>query len=463
MKHRHTHTDTHTNTHQPTQKTTTKHTKQQQMMLASSLLAAAALCTLSVSAGKIPNHGRKQFPPETSQIGLCAQFFPPAKSNQLAKDAQQIPVCPYGIPGSDLHYVCGDYSSTDAAQVCASFGWRLASITELGNALVAASLLVECGGSNGDVEAWVGTYNGLAADPCMYMLGAGDTYWGVYANLGIQYCQTQRHNIICQDIPVFTETSTVATLTETIASGTTTETETETTTKTVCPTPTCCYSSSDSSSDCGCWSNQNCCWDKQANKQASNNQLKSKGHPECPNCPPQAPNCNSECFRCNQGSCTKVCPVTRNGIRVLQKDILPGDAAAECERHGWTLLDMVSTQESEVLALLRECGYGPDYVAGWIRSFNGVNANCTFVESNIDDNVDKAVISYPVFNFCDGAYPVLCQDRCKQPAGPGGDEGLISLVFETVTDVISTTTPAETDTVTVTTTVFEVLQKKQQS
>lgn len=401
--------------------------------------------------------------------GLCAAFFEDTKS------ALQIPVCPSTLLGSDLHYVCGDYASTDAEQVCASLGWRVAMLEDGVNTAGAYAIMAECAGNDGDQQAWIGGYNGMAAEPCMIAFqSAAGNYTGAYSNLGIQYCQTGRANIICQDIPIITVTFTAPAETVTTGGGasiiTATASTTKTQTVTACPTQShqhhhwCpCSSSSSSwtseSCDCHC----NCSWNcKAGDKSCKQCPAAAKGfihkgaqpadkrrpRHDSSSCHRQPPNCNDLCDHNECSTCTKLCDVSAGNIRMLQKLIAPEDAAAECAKFGWSLFDMLSGQEADVKYVMEGCQ--PSGVSGaWMNSFDGVTASCVFAEINNG----RVNAQYPIGGqFCDGGYYVLCQTGCPAPVGEGADVGIITATAVTTTPTTTVFTPTTTVVVTATVT-----------
>lgn len=146
-----------------------------------------------------------------------------------------------------------------------------------------------------------------------------------------------------------------------------------------------------------------------------------------------------------------MCPAIFGAIRVLQKNIEPEDAAFECAKHGWTLLDMLAVNEGELLSLFNACF--PDPTTGaWMRSLNGITAACAFAQ--IDPSTGRVTAQFPVGgDFCDGGYYVLCQTGCAMQVDEGLDIGSVSITPTTTTP--STTVTSPTVTVTVTTTVFD--------
>lgn len=345
------------------------------------------------------------FGPEQPISNQCA---PECKSGDVAchgKKPHHPRVCPVQL--GDFHYLCGEYDYLEAAEACAKKGWRLAVLNEEnrrdGYDNMAQCLLI------GGEAAWISNYLGQDADPCAVLLRSG----GVLLGLGQQACSKRRLGALCQDIPVktLTTSTTISTVTY---SGVSTVTETVTKCK---PKPPC----------------HNC------------------HKPDCYECDRHHYDKNLEAEddadRCPHGNCAPVCPFKLGDIRIIQKNVTPFDAAKECEKYGWTLLDLTVGRMNDFAEVAKHCSFGEENL--WINSFNGVASPCLNSFGAKYSNV--VPVGYPVIDeWCalDNLFYVACQRSCQFPTGNGPYSGLIGKTVTTQTSSVVFTLPSATVTVT---------------
>lgn len=115
---------------------------------------------------------------------------------------QQEGVCANSFGG--FHVICNRTNYWLAEEACALQGWRLAAINDV-NTLFAAQTAEMC--LDRMSSAWIAAYNGLNQDPCMDMTQSGIITAGLHAEV----CQGQVAAIMCQEIPVLSESITTTT------------------------------------------------------------------------------------------------------------------------------------------------------------------------------------------------------------------------------------------------------------
>mgnify|MGYP002788558973 FL=1 len=404
------------------------------MLLTAFLPIILAFSTRTSARSIFPKHQKGDQP------GLCTEDDP-VKRQKLLKDLPAAPLDPpvCALNVGDLWYLCGEYSFLDAADACASYGWRLAVLDDA-NKQQAVELLAGCQGTL--ARGWVAGFNGVPGNPCAYAL-VNDPYGAVTFNSGWTICNALTMGAVCQEMPQRTTTVVETTPVLTINDGATTTTTTELATRTVRPyRPTChgrdCHhDSSDSSSD-SCSSSW---WTEESSDDCSS---KSETSDDC-SCRHRrhhkalGPAADPKCYGRN---CLPVCPYSAIGIHIL--DGLVSNvyqAAAECEKYGWSLLDLTNSKTRVLAELLDKCS--PVFGAGYIRSFNGLSSNCTIVEPIELNPLENVAVAYPLNpQWCqiDGAeFLPVCQEQCPIATGKGSDPGQINFTPVTVQSLVTPT------------------------
>lgn len=367
------------------------------------------------------------------------------------KAGSQNIICPISHGG--FHLYCGVLPFQDAAATCESQGWRLAVLTD-SNAINALATQEEC--SAMDTPAWIASFNGYAADPCMInSVNPG----GAMAGLGVS-CFDARWPVLCEEIPSLTTQSTVTaslvlstgtTITTTTTTKSFPNTTTTTTTTSSSSSSTCSSKTTTTTSVCpqpsiqpiknvhravrlpGQWIL------KQKEQEMQEKQQRQESY--CPNC-------------------KNVCPFQRNGLRVIQGVVGFQNAAEECHKRGWRLADITTGAAAEAALLILQCA-PPTFISeagiAWIRSYDGVGGgNCMLGLSGL--NRHESQFS-PIWFYegCDeiGEVQVLCQTNDDLDSGPaptcdGGWVGSRRIVQlnPTTTTTYTRTTPLTTSTVT---------------
>ena len=391
--------------------------------------------------------------------GLCynnTKSLPRPKNRQ--NHELKPPVCPLNV--GDLWFLCEEYSYLDAADACAAYGWRLAVIDE-SNEQQASQILTGCSGYflGG---AWIAGSEGVAANPCMVALSYGP-FGGVFTNFGSNFCNAIKAPALCQEMPAQERTFTVPNYISTESTRTFTTT---TEVSTVTYTPSCrvcsssesdCSSSSSSSSDtCHCDSSSSDCSSSSGSACGCNhcnwgcqeewNHWKAKTGEKR-----KEPYCYGK-------DCLPVCSESAIGIHILEEATTYLQAEEECNKYGWTLLDLTNSKQFALQRLMQQCGLeGPFSGIGYIRSFNGVHANCTVAGSiePFDNMIVGMGFSGLLCRVYDVGYPI-CQEQCPIATGVGADPGQFTtadLVFTTpsLTETVITETVTSTKSCTETT------------
>jgi hypothetical protein len=363
---------------------------------------ALLIFLLTAVSARNPITGIDHFSGPTQPINnQCAPVCAPGDSRCQGRNR----ICPVQL--GDFHFICGEFDYLDAAEACNKMGWRLAVLNET-NRIDGYNNMAQCLLLGGQA-AWISNYLGMDEDPCAVLLLSG----GVIFGLGQQACSKRRLGALCQDLQLRLSTATT-TITTVVRTGVVTTTTTTTT--------------------CKHQHHRHCheCMHKDALD------LEGKAEKE-----------EEEDFgdRCRHGSCAPVCPFRLGDIRVIQTNVTPFDAAEECERYGWTLLDLTVGRMNEFAEVARACSFGDNNL--WINSFNGVALPCLNSFSARFSNV--VPVGYPVLDeWCtlDNMFYVACQRGCQAETGNGPYSGLIGRSITTTTSSVVFTIPSATVTVT---------------
>lgn len=338
------------------------------------------------------------------QASELQSFGCPAQK-AIAQDDES--VCTFSRGG--LVMLCTLHPYYNASEACAAHGYRLAQLTET-NLMWAQSLLPNCAYNN---RIWIGSLNGLSAEPCLAFAGEASLNFGDYS------CLEQEQQVMCQEIPLVTETVSTTT-TITFSEGTTT----------VCTTTTD--------------------YRRQHHRHTEDMFIEKKCGPN--------DNCN-QCFdsspvtSCN--CCSDACAATVAGLHVVFGDFIPySEAAAVCCKHGWRLADLTSGMSSLIHKyILPTCRNSTtNTMATWIRSYEGVDGfQC--LELSINEDGLQTIVFGHTDQYCNGEVSaagryVLCQEDPALITGNGPVIGSIttSTVFFNATAY--ETVPSTTTTVT---------------
>jgi hypothetical protein len=452
--------------------------------------AAAALLSLLATASSQPQHPPTfLFPaanPKSPNQGLCQDGPTIKRGHQIPLNP---PVCPLSI--SPLWFICGFYPYELAADVCAAYGWRLAMLTEENGADV-AQVMSGCGYS----DAWVAGAYGLPGDPCAVAFANEDgTAAGALLNLSTGQCAPVPRGVVCEEIPQVTVTQTETINALTIPFGQSSTTTTALRTLTVRPyKPVChdCGSSSDSSSsssgcssssgetwhsdssssdDCGCHHKGNIKSkpkkeDKPGKKQDKDKSKEPKQEKQEEPQQQQDPLEKGEKRHkpsttttaiCYTPTCLPVCPTSISSLHYLPSASLNNtqQAAAECAKYGWSLLDFTDGQSSTVRQLVQACRTDPlalfDYLL--INSYNGVSAGCPILQVLNSASFEIVIAGLGGSGFwCDTPlrqYNVICQEACPfKVAASGVEPGQLSITTTLTVATATLFTPTTTQTVT---------------
>lgn len=346
--------------------------------------------------------------PSVSWAGLPLKRASAVHSNLSGKcvNATVSGICPASFAG--YHYLCtANTTWADAAGQCSKFGWQLAPVTDL-DAWAAQQTMQACASSSNGT-AWIASFNGLVADPCMVQAFGG----AALAALGEACEASVARPVLCKQVPVET-LSLASTRIQTLFTGPAHVT--------VTVTPSACHHRPY----------------RRPRKHAMLQEQESSS---------VTPLTLSTIFNGLARPCSPVCPFSARGIRVVQEPVLFAEADAACRKHGWSLADYSSGMAGPVRSLLANCT-GP---AGlWIRSYNGVDgAACLSVA---EDSVDYGYSPLYCDRIIGPLYP-LCQTSCN-PArtGLGPWEGTNTSF--TMLSVTTMTTRVPLNTITVTATVW---------
>lgn len=318
-------------------------------------------------------------------------------------------VCPTSFDG--FAFMCSATNSTLARQVCEERGWQLAQVDDA-NAGAALQTHRWCAVESS--AAWISSFNGLSADPCMIQSLEG----GAIAGQDWRMCAEERFPVLCQR-PARSVIQTTSTTTRTIITGAVLST--------VTVKPTC---------------------------RARNPHLKGMNVPKR----------GSEVL---DRPCSNACQVLESRyLRVVQQRVPFSQADEVCRKHGWRLADFSSGMDEQVRYLRDACvDYGTNSRLElgrlWVRSYNGVDgAACISVNPHTSFNLLdsgsglKVTFGYNP-NECDNVYgPLypLCQLNCDPihtSLGP------ITGTLSTFTSLTITTTTIHTAVNTITATVTQ--------
>jgi hypothetical protein len=329
------------------------------------------------------------------ELGLQGQQQPPPVFCSLPPKSglQTFFSCPTSIDG--YHIVCETVPFYLADAACANFGWRLAIVDPT---LIPGidSLIAGCTVAP---YLWVEGYNGYVEDPCMIYQPPGAI------NAGLSQCESLTlAAVLCQDIPTFTETTTVFNTTTTTY-GVTTETIAT-------------------------------CDPAHCKKQ--------------PPPPPPCQHCKKELMlKSNmQLPCPLVCPLEIGNLHLVETSTSASGAAAVCSIFGWTLADLTTGTYGAAFEMMTVCE--PPSGLVWINSYNGINSTCIALL------LETAILSEPFVSFvanpalCITPGFVLCQDSSAPPAVTGSGVWIGSATFttETSSTTVITTVPSSTRTAT---------------
>lgn len=386
-------------------------------MLVLAAVLVLGLATVGTLAGKPKNPFAGKVAPSTNICGTQKS----GRRATFAKNGEQFEfdVCDYSI--GDLHFICTTFSFDDAWQVCAQNGWQLATLESGPESLEGFDITSACI-TTGQTGAWVASYDGMGALPCMWM-----TIDGALVQSNGFECQ-QSLPIICQDPSFYT--SVVPSLTESA-----TLTVTATSTVQVCP-----------GSPCSC--SVNCRGQRCASCPVGPISTDALGLTE------RWPIC------CADQGCDPLCPVGLAGLYIINAPgvIAFSQADKECRKYGLTLADLTSALMVPFASLSATCN--PDGAKYWIRSFNGVGGDeeCVWAVGAAAGQSPPILlpIEYGIVNqACDDAAvsQILCQDRPPAQVGHGPFLGSSS-VIATVTFGVTYTATDTADIVTTTITFY---------
>jgi hypothetical protein len=318
----------------------------------------------------------------------------------------------------DLWYLCGNYGYNEAADACAGFGWRMVMVTDSNRPDVEA-LVQSCQGPD-DFRAWVAGADGMVGDPCAYVLNYGG-YMGIIFSVGTEVCSNFFIGVVCQEIPKITNvvTNTITTLVQ--FSGVTTQTVTSLASITLVDDsdlPNLPDSSLSTS---------------------NKNPWKTIDIETGPFDPP-----------CLGTDCVPVCHARAEGIRILRTRVNAKQAAQECQKYGWSLLDLTYGREPALLMLLKECG--SDFPVGYVNSLNGLSSNCTSAQLIDVEQIEGIAVGIPVNEkWCstDADFLPICQVQPPIRTGKGVETGQLSITITTTTTVVTAVLPSTTSTTTI--------------
>lgn len=317
--------------------------------------------------------------------------------------------------------VCSDQPFYSAQAVCAQREFRLAEVNDF-NAAYAQQLLVKCIPS--DNRAWMQSWNGLMT-PCTAM-SQGEA-------VGLNWfndCTQGRQPVICETVPVVTESVSV-TVTETVTSGTLT---------------TCTRTSLFTQAT-------------QRHEDLIVEKANGAG------CGPGG--CGNPCIGQSPNSCTccnDVCQVSYRGLYIVKvpRDLPFNEATAVCQKYGWRLADYTSGMaEAMERVLIPGCLQGLFEWQIWIRSVDGVDGGrCVSLKRFGLETVFSFGLSVAQCDQANIVYEdrrVMCQSdeygTCElAPTGYGPSARLVTTTTTffntTTTDVIPETTETLTTVVT---------------
>lgn len=342
------------------------------------------------------------------------------------------PVCPYA-DGGPFHFICGSYPYSQAADLCASYGWRLAPFTS-DNANLLSQVLINC--TNPRASAWVASVHGLPADPCALIISGffSPPIFGGFLNYGTAYCEelaVSSRGVVCEEEVGREERVTASEFVGTEPSGETSTTTTVYRTRTVTPfsVGTCACTAS-ASSDSLSFDTSSCDTDTD--------------YSFCYKSSNTTPTCYT-------GDCLPACSYSSGGIHLITGLANYNDTAAECAKYGWRLLDYTNGRAFDLADVVQSCAISS--TVAYINSFNGVFTNCTYV--NFFRNGNGIVNGVGMVG--DGSrcttrlLPVFCQEECQfEVVEEAEEEGFVSVttVVDTTLTGLTLTTPTRTVSVT---------------
>ena len=309
--------------------------------------------------------------------------------------------CEYSYGG--FHVVCSPYAGMGGGEeLCAQFGWRLASVNDL-NALYAVDTVRACLPGN---AAWVAAMNGLNADPCLKL-----TWYGAISG-GLTYEQCQQLSpVLCQEVPIV-QSSTTTSTTTTVSSGTVTVSKTVT----------------------------RIVGHPQQGRNVESREFEKKGDIQEKRKPEE----------CND--CSAVCTFSRHpDLKLIRSPVTYEYASGQCKKIGCHLADITSGMRRALQNGLNECFAGDRRRNGfWVRSYEGVSGGRCIHAASFP--LDQMIINYGLTgDTCDfGKAFALCQ--CGEPVvtGAGPYEGTITSTTLSFTSTLVITVPETTTTTTTT-------------
>jgi hypothetical protein len=126
-------------------------------------------------------------------------------------------------------------------------------------------------------------------------------------------------------------------------------------------------------------------------------------------------------------------------------------AALECLKYGWSLLDLTYGRADVLINLLKECS--PSFPVGYVGSFNGLASNCTVVQLIEQEPIEGLAVSLPINEgWCanDANLLPICQVQCPVYTNTGVEPGLLSLTTTTTSVTVTAVQPTTTTTTTTT-------------
>lgn len=334
------------------------------------------------------------------------------------KSGKQAQVCEFSA--GPFHMLCGTFQYHRAEEECQSHGWRLASITEE-NLLFAQQLFPICSATP---RVWIASLNGLNAEP--FLMFAGN-----FTLMGELYSWIDEYQqVLCEDIPVITQTTSLTTTVEQ-SSGVVCTTTTVTTTKKA-------HHHHRGDGDC----------DRRFHGNHHQKAAEACG-PRCDQCIGRPTITDCSC-------CSDACPVSYLGLHVVSGDRMSyADAKAACCRHGWSLADFTSGMASVIREEFRTSCTQDSSLVLWVRSYEGVaGVNCIQVESGQEAT---EVRFGHTSEYCDGTTSnlrrfALCQEDPVFFTGVGPAVGALTTTTETIISTSHSVVPESTRTVTKTVT-----------
>lgn len=337
----------------------------------------------------------------------------------ITSSDQSKSLAPSVCPHSDGHYfyLPGTYKYDEAADACAAFGWRL-PMQSSENAMDLLWLSANCTGPFDAV--WLAGTNGLAGDPCC--LGetnrTRDRILG-RLNLKIANCQQIVANVVCEVVPQETIVSTEMIYDSTIGSGKTTTTTTLISSLSV-------------------------------SRHSHNNNHRHHRHDEHVNGGREGYiHKDTHPPVCHGQDCLPVCNVTIGGMHLITTGVDYRQAAQECAKYGWSLLDLTYGRVDDFWRISQACLPSAAFQAS-INSFNGVAGWCPIVQPFSGTALTSFVGTERMCGTFENLL-VLCQEQCAiEPVDHGDEVGFISMTTTMSVDSVISTLFTPTTTIVIT-------------